>query len=204
VAIHAACRKGNLTNVERELVRYIQLQPGSAYVVQRPPELISAIFREDIPAASAAYIADMARFLGMSGPSELQRFLSRFGYVPTSIDSWCSFLRKFSCAINTRIHGTIVALQTGIPALCITHDTRTRELAAVLQIPSLSIAKFTEIRYEIQRLFVATGFDGVAFDENRRRLAHEYMVLIEAIGLTPSAHLRALANPSDRRIASAA
>lgn len=205
VAVHAACRKGNLTTVERELVRIVQLQNGSAYIVQRPPELVAAIFREDLPPAHVAYLADMARFLGMSGgAADLTRFLRRYGHVPTSIDAWRSFLRRFSCAVNTRIHGTIVALQTGIPALCICHDTRTRELAVTLKIPAVDVGKFVELRYELKRLFLAAEFDGAAFDENRRRLAREYVMLFETVGLTPSAHLRALAKEPAAGIARAA
>jgi hypothetical protein len=172
--------------------------------VQRPPELVAAIFREDLPQARVDYLNDMARFLGMDSRAELQQFLCRHGYVPTAIDSWRSFLLKFSCAINTRIHGTIVALQAGVPALCVCHDTRTRELAIALKLPALDVSKFIETRYELRQLFAVAGFDGAAFDENRRRLAGEYKALIEAIGLTPSAHLRALANPASAGIARAA
>lgn len=194
IAIHAACRKGNVTNVEREFIRYVHLFSGSTYVIQRPPELVAVICREQLKPADATYVEQMASFLGMDGGiPELQQFLWRYGYVPTSIDSWRSFLRRFSCSINTRIHGTMVAIQSGLPALCICHDTRTRELAERMKLPALEVQAFIEGRYEIKRLFSATGFDGAAFDQNRRDIAQEYINLIEEIGLTPSAHLLAFA-----------
>ena len=192
IAIHAACRKGNLTNVEREFIRYVNLYPGSSYVVQRPPELAAAIFQDPLMPADSAYLGEMAQFLAMrDGADELQQFLRRFGYVPTSIDSWSAFLRRFSCSINTRIHGTMIALQTGIPALCVTHDTRTRELATRMKMPALDVPKFVESRYDIKRLFQVTRFDGAAFDAGRREVAHEYVTLFKTFGLTPSRHLLA-------------
>lgn len=193
VAIHAACRKGNITNVEREFVRYVQLFQGSAYVVQRPPELVGAMLRESLKPPEMAYLGDMAQFLGMASIQELEKFLRTFGYVPTSIDSWRSYLRKFSCSINTRIHGTMVAFQAEIPALCVVHDTRTRELAAQTKLPSLEVARFIEGRYDIKRLFSSTNFSGAAFDSWRQKIAGEYLTLLTAMKLTPSARLFALA-----------
>jgi hypothetical protein len=97
-----------------------------------------------------------------------------------------------------------MALQTGIPALCVCHDTRTRELAVTSKIPAVDIGKFIELRYEPKRLFLAAEFDGATFDANRRRLAREHVALFETVGLTPSAHLRALAGEPAAGVARAA
>lgn len=205
VAVHAACRKGNLMNVERELARLMALRPGSAYVVQAPLEAISVICREAARPNEAAYNAEMASFLGMpGGTDELIQFLTRHGYVPTSIDSWRSYLRKFSCSINTRIHGTVVAFESGVPALCIHHDTRTRELAVQMKLPNLSISDFIENRYDIKRQFAATKFDGKTFDENRQQVAAEYRRLLETVGLKPSAHLMSFINYAQGTLAKVA
>jgi polysaccharide pyruvyl transferase WcaK-like protein len=135
------------------------------------------------------------------GLAELRQFLCRHGHVPTSIDSWRSYLRRFSCSINTRIHGTMVAIQSGIPALCVCHDTRTRELAERMKLPALEIATFIEARYEIKRLFAATKFDGAAFDRTRQEAASEYIALFNELGLKPSPHLQSFASTSTAGLA---
>jgi len=190
VAVHAACHKGALINVERELIRYVRLFEGSSYVVQRPPEMISALYQQELSDQETSYLTKIAPFFGFhEGVGQLTAFLRRHGYVPTSIDSWMTFLQRFSCCINTRIHGTIIPIQAGIPAVCVVHDTRTKELAERLKLPALTLQKFIETRYDIFRMFAATSFDGVAFDIERRRIAEEYVSLIRELKLTPSDHL---------------
>ncbi|MDC7786695.1 polysaccharide pyruvyl transferase family protein [Rhodoplanes sp. TEM] len=188
IAVHAACRKGNLTSVERELVRLVQLKRGSSYIVQRPPELIAAMYRETLNEQDSAYFGEVATFLGMS-VDELRAFLLDYGHVPSSVPSWQVYMKRFSCSINTRIHGTMMAFQSGIPSLCVTHDTRTRELAAKLKLPGLEPSQMIEHRYDIKRMFAATKFDPVAFEVNRAEIAARYRALFAELGLKPSSHL---------------
>ena len=194
IAVAGASRKGNLTTVERELYRLVKMNPGSAYVVQRPPEFVSVLMREALDAGGEDYMRLFAEYLALpGGADDLKMFLLHNGYVPTSIDAWSSWIQRFSCAVNTRIHGTMVALQSGVPSLCVVHDTRTRELAKRCKLPMLEIKQFVENRYDIRKCFAETKFDGDAFDECRRAVAKEYVELFEAAGVTPSNHLLTLA-----------
>lgn len=193
VAVHAACLKGNLTGVERELLRFVLLNRGSSYVIQRPPELITILYREKLKEAEAKYVAEFARFLNLT-VEELTRFVIENGHVPTSIDSWQAYIRRFSCSVNTRIHGTVVSFQAGVPSLCVMHDTRTRELASGMELPRLEIAQFIEHRYDVKRMFNAAGFVGAKFESNRSHVAQQYLHLFNEIGLKPSPHLKAFVN----------
>ncbi|RAI44992.1 polysaccharide pyruvyl transferase family protein [Rhodoplanes roseus] len=188
VAVHAACRKGNLASVERELVRLSLLNRGSSYIVQRPPELIAAMYRETLGPQDAAYFGEVAGFLNMS-VQDLTDYLLQYGHVPTSVPSWQVYLKRFSCSINTRIHGTMIAFQSGIPSLCVVHDTRTRELASTLRLPHLETTKFIEHRYDLKQMFNATNFDPVAFESRRSEVAGRYVSLFRELGLKPSRHL---------------
>lgn len=191
LAVHAACIKPNVVSVERELVRMAQLSPGSCYVVQRPVEMIKAGFGEALAPGEAEYYGRCAEFLGFGRePDRLTDFLRRHLLAPDSIDGWVHHLRRFSAAVNTRIHGTLMSLAAGIPGLCVVHDTRTRELARQLRVPHLEIQDFIAHRHSLRDLFAASGFRGAGFDEGRRAIAARYAEVVSAAGLTPSRHLR--------------
>ena len=83
----------------------------------------------------------------------------------------------------------MLALQSEIPSLCISHDTRTRELAKRLLVPTIDIQTFIESRYDIRRLFFACKFDGRAFETNRSEIAEGYSQLFREVGVKPSSHL---------------
>jgi len=54
---------------------------------------------------------------------------------PLSIPAWQEELRRQSFGFGTRIHGTIVSLISGTPAVLLAHDSRTLELARYHAIP---------------------------------------------------------------------
>lgn len=195
ILIAAACMKGKLQSVERELYRMTSYCRGSSYLVQRPSEFVSILTRQPLTQDEETYLRTSAAFLGLSGGKpELSAFLLEKGYVPVGIEGWSAYTQRFSCTINTRIHGTMVPFQAGVPSLCITHDTRTQELSERCKLPHVSIAQFIENRHRLKTLFASAQFDGNAFDENRTTIAQEYVDMIKMIGLKPSKHLEALAN----------
>lgn len=191
VSVSGACIKPNTRSVERELVRLAAMHPGASYVVQRPHELIKAGYDEPLEGAEAEYFHSCAEFLGFDGgPEALARFLRAHLCVPDSIDGWIHHLRGFDASVNTRIHGTMMAVAAGTPCVCIAHDTRTRELTKVMHVPTIDVAGFLERRYSIREVMEATKFSGAAFDANRREIAAGFAAMVEAAGLTVSRHLR--------------
>jgi hypothetical protein len=191
-AVHAACIKSVVQGVERELVRLAQLNPGSAYVVQRPVEMIKAVYGEEMTEKEQAELKRFASFLGFgSRPEKLVAFLRSTLLVPDSIDGWVHGLRRFSAGVNTRIHGTLMCTAAEIPGVCIWHDTRTQELTQEMRLPNLPVRAFTDNRYSVRDMFVASGFDAEAFDARRMELARMNGEMIAQAGLAPSRHLRA-------------
>jgi hypothetical protein len=190
-AVHAACIKSVVTAVERELVRLAQLNPGSAYIVQRPVELIKVVYGETLNPAEQAGLEKCADFLGFGGSTaKLTQFLRSTLLVPDSIDGWVHGLRRFSAGVNTRIHGTLMCTAAEIPGVCIWHDTRTQELTHEMRLPNLSVRAFMDARYSVRDMFAASGFDADAFDARRMELARMNSQVISQAGIAPSRHLR--------------
>ena len=188
--VHGACIKSVVQSVERELVRLVQLHAGSSYVVQRPVELMKPIYGEPMAdAAETAYFARCVSFLGFGGPAALAAFLRLHGRIPASINDWVQGLRRYTAAVNTRIHGTMMGIAAGLPSLCICHDSRTRELARQLRVPHLAPRDLIENRYSVPAMFAATKFSGSHFDTGRGEAAAGHVEAIRAVGLAPSRHL---------------
>lgn len=60
---------------------------------------------------------------------------------PLSVVDWIGHLAGFDLSFGTRIHGNIAALLAGTPAIVLTHDSRTAELADYHAIPHLPVSK---------------------------------------------------------------
>lgn len=59
----------------------------------------------------------------------------------TTFQSWKVFAQKHSVSLSGRIHGTVVALHAGIPAILIALDKRTEELGQHLGVPIMNVAQ---------------------------------------------------------------
>ena len=57
------------------------------------------------------------------------------------INAWQNALSNIDFAFGMRFHGNMMALQQRIPALWVTHDSRTIELAEFLKLPSINISE---------------------------------------------------------------
>ncbi len=63
------------------------------------------------------------------------QYYSQNFFFPKTIDEWVSYMKNFDLMVTSRIHGAIAALLGGCRALCIVHDSRTKELCETLKIP---------------------------------------------------------------------
>jgi hypothetical protein len=104
------------------------------------------------------------------------RFVTYF-----SIGEWMEQLTKYNLSLGTRFHGNLLALQSGIPALFIGHDTRTSELIETIKVPRIDSNVFN--CSNIADIFQSIQFDYEAFDRERFRLACKYKDILLGHGL---------------------
>lgn len=69
----------------------------------------------------------------------LKKMENRRYHFFSSIHSWKEFLSKYKFAYGTRLHGSIVAINSGIIAVCCNCDARTLEMCDFLKIPNIKI-----------------------------------------------------------------
>jgi polysaccharide pyruvyl transferase WcaK-like protein len=107
--------------------------------------------------------------------------------VPYSVDSWKFALRGYSHSLGTRIHGAMISLAAVLPTICITHDTRTRELCEIMKVPSFA-ANLVRPDSSVKEIFAEVRLAADVFEDNRSTLAKSYDELIRACGFKPSTY----------------
>ena len=122
------------------------------------------------------------------------RWSERHGQAFFDAAVWMEHYRRFDFVVGTRIHGVMLALQAGVPALCIAHDSRTLELCETMKVPHVLARDHPQGLAEDQ-LWPLFHFDGVEFDANRRRLCARYVAFLEGNGLQVADWVRLMAEP---------
>ena len=190
LAIHASSIKAHVRHAERMLFAQLSVHPGSSYILQRPVELMKVARGNLLTDADEKYISHAHSFLApdLSRTSFL-RIIRSYGVVPYSIDSWLFYLAGHSHSIGTRIHGAILSLSAGLPSVCITHDTRTRELCDVLKVPNIDCSTIKGFS-SVGEILNSVKFDGKIFEDNRSELGKQYISLMNEAGIGASKYLK--------------
>jgi polysaccharide pyruvyl transferase WcaK-like protein len=122
----------------------------------------------------------------LSGPSpKLQRdefcnYLSRRLRLFRDIKPWKEFNGEFvDYTFGTRFHVNMASMLEGLPALWITHDSRTRELADALHLPSMDVEQAGVL--SISELINATDYEPLF--SNLDRLFERFNQFLDAATL---------------------
>ncbi|MCR9260208.1 MAG: polysaccharide pyruvyl transferase family protein [Pseudomonadaceae bacterium] len=173
------------TTLERSLANLATVG-GGGYIIQHPIELMSLV--RDGFVKSNREIADRvhANILPEIGANEFRKWFRNNARLFTSAASWMEYLRGVDVVVGTRIHGCMLALQTGTPAVCITLDSRQKELCELMEIPQIPSEKVKDgvpmelIEHTLQ------SHEWGKFDLNRLSLAQSYREFLVNNGLEPT------------------
>ena len=78
-----------------------------------------------------------------------------------NVDEWSNFAKTRDLAFGTRIHGAIVHLKQGVPALLFAHDMRIMEIAEYLKIPYVRLDKIDVSKLNIRDIYEKTDFSAM-------------------------------------------
>lgn len=124
----------------------------------------------------------------------LRRLLRGRALHFSSVEGWMDFARSCDIALGMRLHGTMVALQAGVPALLLAHDSRTLGLAGHMGIPQLPAERFATARRDGPAwLLEEIARTMESYDARRAALARVMADYLRANGLIPHAALLELA-----------
>lgn len=94
---------------------------------------------------------------GFDFDEEVLPYIRQYAKVFFDIPDWMAFAREFDLAVGTRMHGNMLAFQSGVPAWWIRHDGRTAELIHALHLPSVSLADLT--RWPLVELYKSVSLE---------------------------------------------
>lgn len=125
-------------SVHRELFRLAYSQRVDL-LLQSEPEEISMI----TPATQKPVLDDevksmMTKLYDAPSWDALEAYLLSRARVFFDVNNWSEAMTHYGRAYGTRLHATIMALNSGVPAVLVTHDSRTRELAKFARVPSVN------------------------------------------------------------------
>lgn len=112
-----------------------------------------------------------------------QKMYGTFTRCFGDLADWERFIRTCDFSLGMRIHGTILALKNGIPAILIKQDERTKEMAEMFSIPALSISEF-----QAQAKSPSAIIDSADFNAMNKRypvLLQKYIEFLKGNGLEP-------------------
>lgn len=194
--------KTHVFDLERSLFA-LASRTGGAYVVQQPLPFIKAA-RGEFDQVNLAWQKRLLALVEGTPLRQDSQVLPRNITVFFDVEAWMEDLRRHDLVIGTRIHGTMLAIQAGVPAICITHDSRTEEMCQTMGIPNLPAHSLVDQPVSLASLWDRLEFDPDAFDQNRARLAKRYVAVLEGAGVTVSRALKNLAGKRQPLIDSSA
>lgn len=184
----------HLAAIERSLGALVTQTNGS-YIGQDPLELVMLTRGEARRMTGRDLLACRDYVCPNMPMDDFIRWSRRHGQTFFDAAAWMEHYRRFDFVVGTRIHGVMLALQAGVPALCLAHDSRTLELCQTMQVPHV-LAQDHRDGLSLKQLLPLFDFDGAAFDANRRRLCARYVAFLEGNGLRAADWVRQLAADS--------
>ncbi len=90
--------------------------------------------------------------LGTKEKDMVEYFRNHF-YQFYDIDEWAKEIQNYNFSFGTRFHGNMIAVQNGVPALLVAHDSRTKELADYCNIPYIDSKNIMNEEFDILSLY---------------------------------------------------
>lgn len=168
-------------------------ESGGALVCQGPEDVVRLV-RGDLPDVDETSIENARNNLRPElDIPEFQAWFRRRAHVFGSVPYWMGFMRTFDFHVGTRIHGTLLSLQAGVPSVCIALDSRHLEMCQTMHLPHVWWQDVDQ-GFDLQAIHsVVKNFDWEEYDRRRIELANLYLEFLDGNQLGTASALRSLA-----------
>jgi hypothetical protein len=140
------------------------------------------ILSSDVAAERGRALDEIAKYLdGVADDQRVRAWANEHIRTFFDVDQWIDAISGYDFVFGNRFHGNMIALQHGVPACVICHDTRTEDMCKFLGMPHVNIVKMEGI--DVKELY--DRVDGVSLGERYKTLYPKYIAFLRQNGLTP-------------------
>jgi hypothetical protein len=180
----------SIARLEQDLADMVSAT-GGAYIVQHGLQMLQIARNEfdavppDVLELCRSYIAPSKKM------DEFIAWCRQYAYAFYDVRAWMDFVKRFDFVVGTRFHGAMLAIQAGVPAACIAHDSRTQEMCETMGIP---VCHYKEIQggLTLNNIFDYFSFDPDNFRERRQKLCSAYVSIFDAADVEVTKGLRSI------------
>jgi hypothetical protein len=168
-------------SIHRDIYRYAYRTRSDLLIQSEPEEislLVEAAKKPEIDESLAGIMVDLYE---AGSWHELQDFIRTHVHVFFDIPSWSNAVTGYGRTFGTRLHSTIMALNSGVPALLVHHDSRTREVSEFAAIPTLKANRAKLDDNAIRSKIARSNFE--KYFRTRRRNNEIYQTFLAENGL---------------------
>lgn len=143
--------------VNLDLFREAYLKGADIILQSEMPDLQVLLSGDQVEADVLTYLSEV--YAGAE--IDVVQYLKSHAKMFFGVEQWISYVRSKDFVVGTRIHGTVISILAGVPAVLVTHDARTEELATALSIPFIRSSQLAGavVGYDWARLYEATSWD---------------------------------------------
>lgn len=168
---------------ERALAQQIASLPHQL-ILQTDPRLLRAIHDRHVPQDDAAYVKWVQGVMrpDLSTDDFIAYFLQNAAFY-SDARTWIDGMRRHDVVLGMRIHGAVTAIQADKLGVCVTFDSRTKELAQTMGYPYLPMDRITSDQ-TLGQMLEHVIFDADRFDEARARNTATIRDILQQDGLS--------------------
>lgn len=176
--------------VQQALLRDLAARPGArVYAQGEREEMLLALGHRS---RRAERLAALLSAWGLAGNAAVAALFAERLAAHTDVTAWAADIaRETDVTLGLRLHGNILALQQGRPALMLVYDARWREIAEGFRMPRAELSALDPARLELDARLASLDVTGFAAAQREGFAA--YRAFLEENGiahrLTPATPL---------------
>ena len=152
--IRHAFDRNDMINVTRRIGQ-IAIETGADFIAQTEVDEIAVAERAQEQAEAITRV--QAFYRGVATDGAIANWAERHCRVFWEVEEWERATRYYDFVLGTRFHGSMIALQQGVPACVICHDTRTTEMCQFLGMPSIALRD--AVGFQVDNVFGSLDLD---------------------------------------------
>lgn len=164
----------------------------ATFVTQSPESLVKLIRRQGSNRKTSEAILRTIQYSLAPGVSldYIERELLPNFTTMFDIPAWMEFMQEIDLSVGTRLHGNMLAIQSGTPAIFFPFDTRTRETAELMKLPRVNMNK-VGIESALEEVVQSVKFNPEEYTKTRVELAQKYAAIYDRVGIELSDRFKA-------------